>query len=116
MTTTITTEDLANVPDPAGATYVADWDNPADPAAGRYFRGTKRVIDRADDPYKGDLEVKSWGVQAREGDVRRYVDVTEGGYERLTFSGAVDARQFGEALIAAADEVHQMAGRDPGIA
>src|SRR6478735_11146149 len=33
-------------------TYVADWDNPADPTTRRYFRGTKRVIDRADDPYR----------------------------------------------------------------
>jgi hypothetical protein len=48
-----TTTDLANIPYPAGATHVAEWDDPRypDPTAPRYFRGTLWVIDRTDDPY-----------------------------------------------------------------
>ena len=84
----------------------------ADPTAGRYFSGTKRVIDRTDDEYNDDIEVEVWGTQTPQGEDSRHVNVTEGGYERVTLSSAPHARQFGEALIAAADELDQMAGSD----
>ena len=102
-----TTTDLANIPCPAGATYVAEWDDPRypDPTAPRYFRGTQWLIDRTDDPYNPDLVVEIWGTQSRERAVERHVDVLDKRrYEQLTFSSAGHARQFGEALIAAADE------------
>jgi hypothetical protein len=108
--TTTTPTDFANIPHPAGATHVAEW-NLADPTAGRYFSGTKRVIDRTDDEYNDDIEVEVWGTQT-PGEVSRHVNVTEGGYERVTLSSAAHARQFGEALIAAADEWDQMAESD----
>jgi hypothetical protein len=112
MTATPTaTTDFANIPHPAGATHVAEW-NPADPTAGRYFSGTKRVIDRTDDEYNDDIEVEIYGEQTPQGEVSRQVDVTEGGYERVTLSSAAHARAFGEALIAAADEIEQMAESD----
>jgi len=52
-----------------------------------------------------DLVVEIWGTQSRERAVERHVDVLDKRrYEQLTFSSAGHARQFGEALIAAADE------------
>ena len=79
----------------------------------RYFRATTRVVDRDDDQYNGDLVVEIWGTQSQEGQVYRCVDVL--GEERrtdMTFSSAAHVRAFGEALIAAADEIDKMASRD----
>jgi hypothetical protein len=44
--TTITTDNLAYVPHPAGAVHVADWDDMqfGIDNARRYFRGSKRVV------------------------------------------------------------------------
>jgi hypothetical protein len=107
MTSTISTDHLANVPHPAGATSVTDWDDGV--PTERYFRASKSIVDRADDPnLDGDIAVEIWGVQTADGEVRRHVDVLEGRYERLTMSSAGHARAFGEALIAAADEMEQM--------
>ena len=92
---------------------MSEWDNPADPTSGRYFRGTQRVVDRSDDEYNADVVVEIWGAQTPDGTVRRHVDVAEGGYERLTFSSVAHVRAFGKALIAAADEVDEMASLDP---
>jgi hypothetical protein len=39
--------------------------------------------------------------------------VTEGNYERMELSSSDHAREFGRALIAAADEWDQMATYDP---
>jgi hypothetical protein len=75
----------------------------------RYLDGTKRVID----PYNDDITVQVWGTQTPEGQVHRHIDVAEGGYERLMMSSAAHARAFGQALIAAADEVDLTASRDP---
>jgi hypothetical protein len=105
------TTDLANIPHPAGATYVSDWDASADPDAGRYFRGTKRVIDRTDDEHNDDIHVEIWGEQTREGEVSRYVEVSEGRIQQVTLSSAAHARAFGEALIAAADEIEGWAAK-----
>jgi len=114
MNTTATTE-LANIPCPAGAVEVSEWDNPADPTERRYFRGTQRFIDRSDDEYNGDLVVDLWGTQTKEGQIYRHVDITEGGCESLTFSSAAHVRALGEALIAAADEIDAMSGREKHI-
>ena len=117
--TTTTPDNLVNIPVPAGATHVCEWDNPRypDPTAPRYFSGTQRFIDRSDDQYNGNIVVEIWGTQSREGDVKRFVDVL--GEERrqdMTFSTSAHVRAFGEALIAAADEIDQMASRDVTIA
>jgi hypothetical protein len=106
------TTDLANMPIPAGATCVSEWDASADPDAGRYFSGTKRVIDRTDDPYNPDLMVEIYGEQTREGEVSRYIDVlNEERRQQLSFRSAAHARAFGEALIAAADEIEGWAAK-----
>jgi hypothetical protein len=106
---------IGAVAPPNGAAYLGDWDGArfgAD-AAHRYFDGSKRVIDRTDDPYNKDPVVEVWGVQTPDGDVRRHVEVMDD--ERcteLTFSSSVHVRALGEALIAAADEIEQMNGYD----
>lgn len=48
--TSSTLDTLANVPHPAGATYVAEWD---DDGSRYYYCGTRRVVDRADDRSAG---------------------------------------------------------------
>ena len=90
--------------------YVGEWNG-----GERYWRGTQRVVDRVDDEYNDDVVVEVWGVQTPDGEVRLHVDVAEGGYERRTFSSSAHVRQFGEALIAAADEIDQMDSRDQDV-
>jgi hypothetical protein len=94
---------------------VYDWDEArfGVEVASRYFGGTEWVVDRSDDEYNGDIVVEIWGTQAREGDVKRYVDILdEERREQMPLSSAAHVRQFGEALIAAADEIDQAASRD----
>jgi hypothetical protein len=107
-TTTTTTTDLADVPHPAGATHVADWDN--DTEARRYFTGPSWFVDR-DGPIDHDITVEIYGTQGTAGDVSRHIMVTEGEYERMELSSSDHARQFGLALIAAADEMDGWAAR-----
>ena len=115
MTTTIrqTLEALANIPHPAGAVEVSEWDNPADPTSGRYFQGTQWFIDRSDDEYEKSLIVEIWGAQSHQGVVDRHLDLDEERREQMTFHIPAHVRALGEALIAAADEWEQMASRDP---
>jgi len=54
-----------------------------------------------------------YGSQGTAGDVTRHIMVTEGNYERMELSSSDHAREFGRALIAAADEWDQMATYDP---
>ena len=75
--------------------------------ARRYFRGSARVVERDDN----DVIVQIDGTQGADGDVTRHIMVIEGTYERLELSGG-HARQLGRALIAAGDEVEQMANYD----
>jgi len=63
----------------------------------------------------GDIEVEVWGTQTPEGQVYRHVDVTEGGYQSITLSSAHHVWQLGEALIAAAAKIDEMASRDKTI-
>jgi hypothetical protein len=68
-----------------------------------------RGIDRSDDPHNDDIEIEIDGTQGAAGDVTRHIMVSDGGYERIELHSAAHARQLGLALIAAADEVEQMA-------
>jgi hypothetical protein len=43
---TTTTTDLANIPLPAGAVRVHDWDDTQTPTAFRCFVGSSRIVDR----------------------------------------------------------------------
>jgi hypothetical protein len=56
---TTTTSDLANVPHPAGAVYVAAWDDDSEP---RRSRGTSWFVDR-DGPIDHDITVEIYGSQ-----------------------------------------------------
>jgi hypothetical protein len=107
-----TTTDLANVPHPAGATHVADW---YDMQFGidhvsRYFTGSSRVVERNDQAR--DVIVQIDGTQGADGDATRRILIFDGNTEVLQLSGD-HARQLARALIAAADEIEQMANDDP---
>ena len=51
-------------------------------------------------------------AQGMAGDVTRHLMITEGNREAIELSSSDHARQFGRALIAAADEWEQMAAYD----
>ena len=80
--------------------------------ARRYFTGSSWFVDR-DAPIDHDITVEIYGSQGTAGDVTRHIMVTEGNYERMELSSSDHAREFGRALIAAADEWDQMATYDP---
>jgi hypothetical protein len=102
---TTTPTDLANVPHPAGATHVGEWDPFATTATtSRYFTGSSWVVNRPD--RDSDTLVLVDGTQHADGRIDRLVSLDD---DDLT---SELARQLGEALIAAADEVEQMAGYD----
>jgi hypothetical protein len=99
MTATTTKPDhLANVPHPAGATSVDEWDT-ASEAPGRYFTGKKWPLSRR------DAEVLIDGFQRVDGTGERFVNLMDEGTELLTELTADQAREIGLALIAAADEL-----------
>jgi hypothetical protein len=106
-----TTTDLADVPHPAGAVHVAEWDGLEFDAPRRYFRGSSRVVER-DGDIDEDITVEMYGSQGTDGDVTRHIMVCEGNRESLELSSSDHARQFGRALLAAADEWDQMATYD----
>ena len=106
--TTTTTTDLADFAHPAGAVHVAEWydTQPGPYQARRYFRGSTWVVNRESDD---DIAIQIDGTQGAGGDVTRQIMVIEGDYERMELSSSDHARQFGRALIAAADEWDQSA-------
>ena len=109
--TTTTTTDLANVPHPAGATHVAEWDGLEFDGPRRYFRGSSRAVKR-DGDIDEDIVVEIYGSQGTAGDVTRHIMVCEGNREFLELSSSDHAREFGRALLAAADEWDQLDGYD----
>ena len=82
MTTTITTEDLANVPHPAGAVQVHEWFNDDQPVGAvvdhvyegtrRWFVGISRLVSCPDVP---DIKVWIDGFQYADGHADRYIMV-----------------------------------------
>jgi hypothetical protein len=103
--------DLANVSHPAGVMYVAEWDEDVSDSR-RYFRGSTRVVDRADDPYGDDIGVEIYRRQGAAGDITRHIMVMEGSAEYIDLNSSAHARQFAQALLAAADEWDQMSAHD----
>ena len=84
------------------AIYFAEWDaGVSDPS--RYYRGSTRAIDRVEDPHGDDIRVEIYSSQSVAGDVTRLIAFDEGNYERTHLTIAAHAREFGQALIAAAD-------------
>jgi hypothetical protein len=112
MTTPTTTDPYPNVPHPAGAARVCEWDDlqAGLEHASRYFAGSSWVIER--DGLDKDISVEIYGTQGTAGDVTRHIIVIDDDREALNVSTSDHARQFGRALIAAADEVEQMNGYD----
>ena len=113
---TTTTDNLANVPFPAGATQVHDWYDPdgriGEPApvefrpdVRRSFQGSSWVVERPDQDR--DVHVLIDGEQLADGRVAERVITLDD--DSLT---PQLARQLAAALIAAADEADQMARYD----
>ena len=92
-----------NLPDPAGATYVADWDDVefGIDHASRYFSGSSWVVERGDQDR--DIIVQIDGTQGADGSVTRRIMVFDGNREAIELSGAHSAR-LGAVLTAAADQ------------
>jgi len=83
------------------AIYLAEWDaGVSDPSR---YRGSTRVIDRVEDPHGDDIRVEICSSKSVAGDVTRLIAFDEGNYERTHLTIAAHAREFGQALIAAAD-------------
>ncbi|GAB4672267.1 hypothetical protein [Mycobacterium avium] len=95
------------LPVPTGAEWW-EWADAGTPQAHRNFHGTRRVIDRRDDPYNApDIEVYVRGWQHLDGSVDREIV----GHELNSDEGltVAHARQLARALIAAADEAEAAA-------
>jgi hypothetical protein len=104
MTTpTTTATDLPNVPHPAGASKVHDWDQIRVGGPTGYWRGSPWRIDRYDvQSGAKDVEVFIDGIQHHDGRVERYVHVYEMHPDLLVTNDQV--RQVAAAMIAAVDE------------
>ncbi|ELR85693.1 MULTISPECIES: hypothetical protein [Mycobacterium] len=100
MTSTTTT--IPNVPIPAGAASVGDWDG-----GGRLFYGSvSATIDKLGGWLPEDVRVCTGGFQTEDG---AYAwEVVAGPVHPDYPLTAAQARQIGEALIAAADELAQL--------
>lgn len=108
-----TWRDLAGVPRPAGATHVGEWDDPRPTdVPSRYFTGGSWVVVPEPPNIKHpDITVQVSGTQYSNGGTARFVNVSEGQYEALVEMSSTRARHLARALIAAADEVDQMASQ-----
>jgi hypothetical protein len=117
MTTTITTEDLANVPHPAGAVQVHEWFNDDQPVGAvvdhvyegtrRWFVGISRLVSCPDVP---DIKVWIDGFQYADGHADRYIMVDNVHTDHPLPPGVL--RDLIAALTAVADEVDLMASHD----
>jgi hypothetical protein len=94
----------ADVPLPAGAVQVDDWDQ----WGCRYFTGSKWLVER--DDREEDIECSSTGSQHPDGRLERLMHV-----HRLHADDPINpaqARQLARALIAAADEYETLTTYD----
>jgi hypothetical protein len=105
-----TTNHLADVPLPAGATQVYDWDDTSTDTPSRYWRGSSWLIDANDLRGAEDIEVFIDGVQHADGRVERFVHVHQTHSDDIITIEQV--RQLAQALLAAADEAEQMNSYD----
>jgi hypothetical protein len=114
--TTITTKSLANVPHPAGAVRVYEWENPDQPIGAavnrihdqtsRYFVSATQVVGRSD---ADDITVEIDGTQYADGRVERHIVVSQLHADWPLTPGL--ARELIAVLTAVADEVDQMNGQ-----
>lgn len=99
-----TTTPAYNIPIPVGATKVYKWESDG----ARYFVGRKWVISGAGSKWHPqDLEVGIDGTQYCDGNVERRL--TAGYLHPDQSITSEQAREFGRALIAAADEYDALA-------
>lgn len=105
---TTATNPYRQIPHPAGAVHIEDWDDADTPEPFRFFDGSRWGVDR---PHRdSDLEVRVSGLQYHDGRIVRDIVVHElHADEPITIE---QARRLAAALIAAADEVEQMNGYD----
>jgi hypothetical protein len=95
----------ADVPAPAGATHVDDWNDAEDESgAFRYFRGARRFIQGLQDGVN-DAEVAINGTQSADGRVERFIGI----YADDSALTSAQAREVGRALIAAANDLDRLA-------
>jgi hypothetical protein len=96
------------IPFPAGAVCVDEWDDLDTDTPSRYFRGQQRIIERPD--RDEDIEVRIDGIQHIDGSVQREIVVHELHHnEPITVE---QARHLAIVLSQAADEVERMANHD----
>jgi hypothetical protein len=112
MPTTSTATDLANIPIPAGAVRVFDWQMPAvsgHPEPLRYFDGITRVVDRVNS--RGDdVEVIIEGTQHSDGQVERAIRVSHIDPDFPMLLERVE--ELSKAFAAAADEAKTLSSYD----
>ncbi|MEZ0382155.1 hypothetical protein [Mycobacterium sp. pW045] len=101
-----TTTDInnPNVPIPAGATSVSDWDG-----GGRMIYGATSETVEASGSLREDVEIATGGYQEDDGTFVGW-EVWAGPIHPDNPMTAAQARQIGEALITAADELDAIAG------
>ena len=97
----ITTDHLADVPHPARSTSPNGTQVCLTQAA--TTAAQRASFDRVEDPHGDDIRVEIYSSQSVAGDVTRLIAFDEGNYERTHLTIAAHAREFGQALIAAAD-------------
>ncbi|MDT5066734.1 MAG: hypothetical protein QOK02_2889 [Mycobacterium sp.] len=101
MTQTATATDLANVPHPAGATRVYEWEAPQAtgyPQASRYFVGSTSAIEVGDAHHKF-IGVRIDGTQYADGRIERVISIDD---VNLTLE---HASRVGAALLTAVEEI-----------
>lgn len=104
----MTTTTIPNVPIPAGAVGVEDWDR-----GGRLFYGSTSATIPASGWLREDVGIATGGFQHDDGTYRW--EVCAGPVHPDEPLTAAQARQIGEALIAAANELEQAAGHHARI-
>lgn len=106
MQNTATTNPFPDVPLPAGAVRVCEWEHPdltGYTKPSRYFDGMVRQAERL---CGSDIEVQIEGTQFADGSVERLVRVVKvGGDDALT---ADQARNLSTALAAPVDELDRL--------
>ncbi len=108
---TTTTNPRPDVPLPAGAEKVYDWENPGTPGAYRYFRGRVRTIpaeDTTNRPWSEDITVHVQGTQRPDGTIDEH-DINVHQLHSDNPITAKQARQLAAALLEAAAELDRWA-------
>jgi hypothetical protein len=93
---------IGNVPDPAGAVKVCEWDDPGTPDAFRLFWGATREVELQDG---AAIEVVTRGTQSADGCVEERGILIYGGSDDVMTTES--ARQLAAALLEAAGDIER---------